>query len=187
MHREQHFGETMFPMGMAHMLCLPVDGFGPCPNFYDSCKGAALVMPADLSERYLDYRTSQIDLSCVEAHEIKLDEETKVHIWRVGDFEFEHLTNEAVIREVAKSDAVFGQLRTPRRRAYTESDVFAEQFRQLFPEVFIPYDIEARKAKFESAYRELSDYISKWEYLQAAGPTELRRRFFRETRFSERL
>lgn len=174
-------------MALAQLMCLPVEGIGPCPNFYDSCGGASLIMSSELSIRNLDYSSSQFDLSKVEVRELSIGEDVKVHIWRIGNFELEQLPDDDLIREVVASDAIFAQLWRPLRSDYHSPDAFEVQWKELFPEVVIPYDMNERKSQLKLTYQQLSKYIDKWEELRDAGQSELRRRFFRETRFLERF
>ena len=187
MRPEVYHGEVMFPLGLAEMLCLPIYELSHSPFFFDKAEGAALVLPARLSDRYYVVRNGNVDLSVVERHELPQSGSDPVHIWSIGSVDLDQLDNQTAIKMVAAGGAIYGKLWQPKRASYTRNSSFDKQWLTLFPRGVIPYDMTERRRELAETFECLASYVSKWQALWNAGESEWRRRFFRETKVNERL
>jgi hypothetical protein len=99
-----------------------------------------------------------------------------------GDMgEISELLMPDVLLAVMTGELVVAKLLRPRVETVPD-DAFTRTWNAFIHHEIIPYDIEAREAKFEDAYRELSSFVAKWRALKTGGPEEIARRFRKQKR-----
>jgi hypothetical protein len=187
------FPVRSLPMALSHIFCRNVKNLGYHLLFFTRSEGTTLLLHRQIAGRLEGFHSDQIDLRGIRVETLPVssehqDIESQIAVWLDGNAPgFSPDLPKDLRVGVARGELILALLDKPRLEQAPMTSAFTRVWDELMPEPIIPYDRELRRSRFGNAYRELVRYIEKWEHLRELGPTEIRRRFHRETRFAERL
>jgi molecular chaperone HtpG len=188
-----HFASTALPTAMGVIFCRDRKDLSLNTRFFTRKEGAAVLFPRDFAQTIEGFQSDQIDLSGIIRTALSNDADGEsdaipIVIWEEGSApSLSADPSEDLLLDVASGEMIVALLNSPRLGLTPPTSSFTQVWNELMPDPIIPYDPELRRHRFANAYRELDQYIRKWEGLRNHGPAEIRRRFHRETRIQEAL
>jgi hypothetical protein len=143
-------------------------------------------MPADIANRFADFKGGQVDLTGLSRSELLipdgLNESGRVAIWKKGALAegVQPQIPANVLHGVMHGLWLYAEITSPSVTAL-KANCFTNTWRSLMGKSVIPFDYLARRELFASTYKELHDYVHKWEALKNKGWNGLRTMFQKTT------